>query len=428
MISLTVLSITGIAVMMIHAKQWTNPARWIAIIGAFLALVSIRFDHLAILPTIQVSTIGNLWAALIIGLLLLILLLVPNRNVIHTVRNDHIALLIFSTIGAVLLTRFDHAITLLLGLEIMSIPLYVLAAQTHSKRSHEASLKYFTLGAFSSAVLTFGIALLYRSSGILEIPGMLAGDFIGQIGTVLVIAALCFKVGLVPFHYWVPDVYEGAPTSFTAFMSSVAKVAAVAALFKVTSILPANQWTDFAVWIGSASILVGSFAALKQSSVKRMLAYSSIAQAGFWVLLLNGNQFSIYFGFAYATASILLFWIYDLVESATNSHTFSGLYSYNKLLGIVAMVALVSLTGIPPLAGFFAKYSSLYTMLERHLFVPFAIGLLGSALGAYYYLKQVPLIIAIPEKSIKIAVPVPAIIAIVCAISLLVIFGLAPVF
>ena len=428
MISLSLLSIAGIAVMVMHSPQWTATARWTAVIATIIALFSIRFDSMITVPTIEITRSGNLWAGLILGLLALILLVIPNRNATHPLRNDHIALLLFATVGAVLLTRFDHVVTLILGLEMVSIPLYVLAAQTHSPRSHEASLKYFILGAFSSAILTFGIALWYRSTGVLTIPGPIATDLIGRSGIVLMLAAMCFKVGLVPFHYWVPDVYEGTPTSFTAYMASVAKVAAFAALFKVATLLPIAEWNSLAIGLGGASILLGSFAAIRQKSVKRMLAYSSIAQAGFWILLLNGNQFSVYFGFAYATASILLLWIVDLVESSTRSHTLTGLMQKNQILGVIAIMALVSLAGIPPFAGFYAKYSSLFVMMDRSNFWIVGIGLLGSAMGAYYYLKNIAHIVAPPETDYKIEVPVTSVIASGLAVGAMIILGLAPLF
>jgi len=428
MISITLLSIVGIIIMLLHSPQWTRTGRWVGVLGTIAALFLIRFDNTILVPTIEVTRLGNLWAGLILGLLLLILLLIPNRNALHPVKNDHLALLIFATVGALILTRFDHIVTLILGLEILSIPLYVLAAQSHTSRSYEASLKYFILGAFSSAVLIFGFALWYRSTGMLMIPGPIVTDIVGQCGIVLILGAMLFKVGLVPFHYWVPDVYEGTPTGFTAYMASIPKVAAFAALFRVAQLLPSDTWISIATILGSISIIWGSLGAFRQSTLKRLLAYSSIAQAGFWILMLNSNQFSVYFGFAYATASILLLWILDIVEANTRSHSFTGLIHQNRILGAIAIVALVSLTGIPPFAGFYAKYSSLYATMDRGSSIAVGIALIGSAMGAYYYLRHIAQIITHPETPYRIEAPIVGILSASVAVGVLVIFGLAPLF
>ena len=408
--------------MLLPTLRMPRLGRWISVAGVLGALALGSNHGLVIGDTLAFNRSGDLWSALILGLLLLILLLFnPNRH--HPIRSDHYALLLFSTVGALILARYTHVVTLFFGLEILSIPLYVLAAQTHSDRSHESSLKYFISGAFSSAVMIFGIALWYSASGTLSIAPVPVNT-VGLVGTVLMMAALLFKVGLVPFHFWVPDVYDGAPAPYTAYMASVAKVAAVAALLHFT-IISHHHWMITLPVVGAVSIILGSLGALKQRVMKRMLAYSSIAQAGFWILALASGFTALYFGLAYAIASILLFWIIDVIEDETQSHSLKGLMSRNRVLGLTAIVTLLSLTGIPPLAGFYAKYLVIFNLIGLRQYGIVAIALLSAIVGAYYYLKHVGDIIT-PSESQPVYISAISTVAATLAVAALLIIGLIP--
>jgi len=427
MISIALLSIMGIAAMLTPREQWAPVIRGLAIVTGLAGIIAVQMDGYFQVFGFRVTQLSNIWATVIIALLIIFLMVVPRSQAVHRLRNDHIALLLFSTVGALILARFNHFITLFLGMEMVSIPMYVLAAQTHSRRSIEASLKYFILGATATSIMTFGAALWYRSSLSFDIPGPVVTQPIGLIGIVLIICALAFKLGLAPFHFATPDLYEGSPTSFVGYMSSISKVAAAIAFFKVGTLFPSDSWMQIISIFAVSSLVVGSFGALRQQSVKRLMGYSSISQAGFWVILMFNSPISAYFGFAYGLASLLLFWVIDCVEEKTHSHTLTGLLEQDTLLGITAIISLISLTGLPPFAGFFGKYNSLTVVIDNGHWRLLAVVIAASIIGASYYFKIIFQIMSPPESSCKLHVPFLSKCGAVIGIIALVVVGILPI-
>lgn len=319
------------------------------------------------------------------------------------------ALLLLSTAGMMLMASGGHLVVIFLGLETMSIALYILAglAGSWDRGSNEAALKYLLLGGFATGFLLYGMAFLYGGTGTLDLGTMKTVVSGGgaekgflNLGIALVTIGLGFKVALVPFHMWAPDVYEGAPAPITAFMSVGAKVAGFAAvlrIFDVALLGTAEVWRP--VWIGLAVItmIVGNVTALAQTSLKRMLAYSSIAHAGYLAVgvaagTIVGMQAVIYYAWAYAFMNLGAFVVIAAVGAPDDRLTLNDLKGLAKRSpGYAAAMALFmfALTGIPPLSGFVGKWLLLVGAVEANL-VPLAVVMvLASAVGAFYYLRVV---------------------------------------
>lgn len=323
---------------------------------------------------------------------------------------DHYALVLFALVGALMLTAFTNMTTLFLGVEIMSIPLYVLAAsKKNDMRSNEAGFKYLIMGSFASAFLLFGIALIYGACGSFDIQtirnyiasGSDSLPMFFYVGVVMMLVAMCFKVSAAPFHFWAPDVYEGSPTLITALMSTVVKTAAFAAFLRLFMIAFADvsgMWTVILSVIIAISLVVANFTAAAQSSVKRMLAYSSISHAAFMLMVIMANvrnnmsvDAMIYYSFAYSIGSITAFGIVHSVSKYGDESisAFNGLAKRSPLLAACMSVAMLSLAGIPVTAGFFAKYFVFTTVIGSQFQWLLILAILTSAVGAYYYLKVI---------------------------------------
>ena len=323
---------------------------------------------------------------------------------------DHFALVLFALVGALMLTAFKNMTTLFLGIEIMSIPLYVLAAsKKEDLKSNEAGFKYLIMGSFASGFLLFGIALIYGACGTFDIMKMRM--FIEHnatqlplffyVGVVLILIALLFKVSAAPFHFWAPDVYEGSPTLITALMSTIVKTAAFAAIFRLFSIgfgSISEVWTSALALIISASLIIANFSAAMQSNVKRMLAFSSISHAGFMLMVILANirtnislDAIIYYSLAYSIGSISAFGILYNVSRKGNEDisAFNGLSKNNPLIAFCMTLAMFSLAGIPITAGFFAKYFVFTTLIGTPYKWLLILAIITSAVGAYYYFKIV---------------------------------------
>lgn len=331
-----------------------------------------------------------------------------NRDAEHIA--DHFSLVLFALVGALMLTAFKNMCTLFLGIEILSIPLYVMAASKKGDiKSNEAGFKYLIMGSFASAVLLFGIALVYGASGSFDL--MMIRKYISAaqgnlpmffyVGVVFMLIAMCFKVSAAPFHFWAPDVYEGSPTLITALMSTVVKTAAFAAILRLFMIGFGNVsgiWTGILAGVIALSLIVANFTAAVQSSVKRMLAYSSISHAAFMLMVILANQRSnisldaiVYYSLAYSIGSITAFGIlYNVTRDGNeNIDSFNGLAKRNPLMAFCMTVAMLSLAGIPVTAGFFAKYFVFTTLIGTPYKWLLILAVLTSAIGVYYYLKVV---------------------------------------
>jgi NADH-quinone oxidoreductase subunit N len=322
----------------------------------------------------------------------------PSRRIF-----EYAILVLLSTLGMMVLISAGDLIMLYLGLELMSLALYVVAASNRDNaKSTEAGLKYFVLGALSSGMLLYGASLIYGFTGTVSFAGIAAVAKTGSIGIVFglvfLLAGLCFKVSAVPFHMWTPDVYEGAPTPVTAFFASAPKVAALAVFTRVTltafpGIIP--QWQQIVVFVSIASMALGSFAAIGQKNIKRLMAYSSIGHMGFALVGLaagtaEGAQgvlvyISIYVAMTLGSFAVILTMKRN-GQHVENISDFAGLSRTNPLLAFLFAMLLFSLAGIPPLAGFFAKFYVFVAAIKAGLFTLAVIGVLTSVVGAFYYL------------------------------------------
>lgn len=316
--------------------------------------------------------------------------------------SDHYALIFFITAGISIIAGFKSLLMLFIGIEIVSIPLYVLAGSDKANlKSNEAALKYFLMGSFSTGLLLMGIAFLYGDAGTFYLEGInMGGGFLTPmkaIGLVLLMVSMSFKVSAAPFHFWTPDVYDGTPTVYTSFMATLVKAAGFFAFLKLFETAFGKvhaQWEVLLSVIIVLTIIVGNITAVFQQSVKRMLSYSSIAQAGFMLLgvyamnLMAKQGMILYFA-AYGIASIGLF----AVLAKFKDHSVEGLNGFAKKHPLVAgsmLISLLSLAGIPLTAGFFAKYYMLLSAMKygNSLWLVI-VAILGAAVSIYYYFRVI---------------------------------------
>jgi NADH-quinone oxidoreductase subunit N len=317
---------------------------------------------------------------------------------------EYFALIFFVLCGVSLSCTYNTLLLLFLGIEIMSIPLYVLTgSDKRNLKSNEAALKYFLMGSFSTGILLMGIAFLYggnpNASFFIDNLQLGTGKMNAMItaGLVLLVVALSFKVSAAPFHFWTPDVYDGAPTVFTSFMSTIVKVAgffAFVRLFENSFGQVQAQWQNLIVFITIATLLIGNITAVFQQSVKRMLAYSSIAQAGFMLLALfalndKAREGLVLYAAAYSLATIGIFAVLIKMSDYT-IEGFNGLGKTQPVLAFSATIFLLSLTGIPLTAGFQSKFYMLMAATDNgHKFWLVIIAVIFAAISAYYYFRVI---------------------------------------
>mgnify|MGYP001385514031 CR=1 FL=1 len=362
--------------------------------------------------------------------------------------DDIYGVMIFALVGAVMMTSYNNLIMLFLGIETLSIALYVLAgSHKEAITSNEATLKYFLLGSFMSGFLLFGIALIYGSGGSFDLhrislfvascagtypPMFLAGLF-------LLIIGLAFKIAIVPFHFWAPDVYEGTPTLLTAFMATVVKTAAIVAMFRffTHTFNGIHGVWESTIWIMSAiTILLGNLTGVYQTGLKRMLAYSSISHSGYMLLAvvafgtMSDNALLLY-TLSYSIATITAFGILILIREAHGNDLFTsmnGLAKSNPLEAFCLTVSLISLTGIPPLAGFMAKYYLFTAAIEKGMVGLVIIAIAGSAISVAYYFRPVIAMYLKDFNGVELKVERPYKIHLVFMTLLLILIGLMPFF
>src|ERR1700758_4011849 len=325
----------------------------------------------------------------------------PSRRIF-----EYAILVLLCTLGMMVLISAGDLIALYLGLELMSLALYVVAASNRDNlKSTEAGLKYFVLGALSSGMLLYGASLIYGFTGTVSFAGIASVVKTGSVGIVFglvfLLAGLCFKVSAVPFHMWTPDVYEGAPTPVTAFFASAPKVAAMAVFTRATlTAFPGilTQWQQIIVFVSIASMALGSFAAIGQKNIKRLMAYSSIGHMGFALVGLaagtaEGVQGVLVYLAIYVAMTLGSFAIIIAMkrngQAVEQISDFAGLSRTNPLLAFFFAMFLFSLAGVPPLAGFFAKWYVFVAAIKANLFTLAVIGVLTSVVGAFYYLSIV---------------------------------------
>ncbi len=338
---------------------------------------------------------------------------------------DYVALKVFLLAGAVAMVSFGNFAMFFIGLEVLSIAGYVLAASEPKKlKSNEAGMKYFIMGAFASSFILFGIALIYGAIGSFDSATIAIASAAQanslpiwfSLGFVMITVGMMFKASIVPFHFWAPDVYEGSPTLVTALMSTLVKVAAIGALYKVVTILTVAVTPTYQVVLIVLSILtmtVGNITALKQKNIKRMMAYSGISHAGFMMMTLlalgSSANTVLYYAAAYSLAGVAAFAVIMGVcrgKDNEDINNFFGLVKRQPVLTAILTCAFLSLSGIPIFAGFFAKFFVFDQMLQAGHLILVIFGILNSVVAVFYYLGVANVMITKePEITDRLHVP-----------------------
>ena len=413
-----ILAIGAMALLMLGAftRDGVSAGRtvaWLAIGVLLAALGSVAWPGVAIGTAFDGSFVNDgltrfLKVLVLVAAALTLLMTLDDFSRAKVLLFEYPVLLLLATLGMLMMVSANDLIALYLGLELQSLALYVIAAfKRDDLRSSEAGLKYFVLGALSSGMLLYGASLLYGvtgSTGFAQIAAAAKADGMASnlgliVGLVFVMVGLAFKVSAVPFHMWTPDVYEGAPTPVTAFFAGAPKVAAMALMLRFTqAALPtvAGQWQQIVIFLAIASMVLGAFAAIGQTNIKRLMAYSSIGHVGFALVALAANN-------AEGTAGVL---IYLAIYVAMTLGTFAcilsmrrgdknveeiselaGLAKTDLRLASILALLMFSLAGIPPLAGFWAKWYAFLPAIKAGLYPLAVIGVVASVVGAFYYLR-----------------------------------------
>lgn len=411
-----IIAATVFGVILMFAGLFVKEKKSVASIAVFLllALLGVNVWELATTaPTETLSFFNNMlrvdryalgFNTLMTGCTLLYAMLV-NKEIqrVGSHVGEYFALIFFILCGVYMLTTYNNVLIMFIGIEILSIPQYILAgSDKRNLKSSEASLKYFLMGSFSTGILLMGITLLYGATGTFNIIQytFLSSDMLSPMalaGILFLMVAFAFKVSAAPMHMWTPDVYDGAPTPFTAFMATIVKASAFVAfmrLFSVSFGAISGDWTIVLSIITAATLFVGNITAVFQQSVKRMLAYSSIAQAGFMlfaVLAVNATAWEgmMIYAVAYSVATIGMFAVMMKLKDYTYDG-FNGLAKKDPVLAAITTILLLSLAGIPGTAGFMAKYFVLLAAVEQGKMMWLVIfALFMAAISAYYYFRVI---------------------------------------
>ncbi|MFZ4475730.1 MAG: NADH-quinone oxidoreductase subunit N [Saprospiraceae bacterium] len=416
--ALLILFFTAIAVLFAGLSKNRKTLQTIALAGSILALLATGIDLMLGDTTGLNEQYATMFrfdqyalafsAVVLIGTVLILGLSGWGFRALTDTLGDNYGLILFSLCGALCMFSFTNMVMLFLGIEILSIPMYVMAGSRRDEpESNEAALKYFLMGAFATGFLLFGIALVYGATASFDLQVIARAIAEGKhslgmlhMGILLMLVGLSFKVSAVPFHFWAPDVYTGSPNLVTAFMSTVVKTAGFAAFYRLFSsafVDAIDFWGITVAAIAALTMTLANVTALFQTNFKRMMAYSSISHAGYLLLavLAIGQAGSagamLLYTLSYSVATICAFAVYILVAEQNNDATldaFNGLSKREPFLAAVMVISMLSLAGIPPTAGFFGKYFLFTAAFERY---PWLIGLavINSAISIYYYFKVI---------------------------------------
>jgi len=435
------LALVGIAV-----AGWCNWRLWSVWSGEAVARRPLETAH----GMVHIDGFGLVVSFLLLAVTALSVLVsmrfLPREDADH---GEFYALMLFSAAGMLTMVNTRHLMMILIGLEVFSVALYVLTGLTRGRaRSVESALKYFLLGAFSSGFLVYGMALLYGTAGSLDLAAIADAAADGPprmfwIGLGLVLIGLFFKVAVVPFHQWVPDVYTGAPTNVTGFMAAATKTAAFAVLMRV--LIGAfgdhrDVWVPLVTWIAILTMTLANLVALAQVNIKRLLAFSSIAHAGYLLIALvclpqAGVGAIVFYLTIYALMTIGAFAIAAAVgrgdatgERGYDIYAWNGLGWKRPALGAAMTVFLLSMAGIPPTGGFLAKYVIFQAAVESKQHLLAVVGVLNAVVAAYYYLRViVAMYMGDPEEGEEPLPVSPATAAVVAfAVAGILILGIAP--
>lgn len=385
---------------------------WFSVLSLAAAFGSIFFILPSIPHTIEPLFIIDVYSLFFLGLLIISALLVTLISYkyiqqLDGVKEEYYIILFTSTLGAALLAVANHFVLLFLGIETLSISLYILIAFQRSKsNSIEAGIKYLILASVSSAFLLFGMALIYTAYGTMQFTAIVnAIGSGGQLSPLVIIGfgmmmvGIGFKLALVPFHMWTPDVYQGAPAPVSAFVATVSKGAVMAVLIRFFFNLKGfdNHYLFVAIsGIAILSMIVGNILAIKQKNIKRLLGYSSIANMGYLIIILltgtsKGIQASIFYLVSYFITTIAAFGVITLLSTkdyeAENIEDYKGLFWQRPGVAVVFTLALLSLAGIPLTSGFIAKFYVILEGMNAGLFVLIISLIINSVIGLYYYLR-----------------------------------------
>lgn len=388
-----------------------SSAKTVALIGSIASLIGNFFDLSGKMiinsnfnGMLQYERFGLLFlTVLILALIMYILLSGKDVEAVGNHPFEYFALIFFVMSGAGLVALFDNLLILFIGIEIISIPLYILTgSDKRNLKSNEAALKYFLMGSFSTGIMLMGIAFLYGATGSFQLEQLIVDPqedykIFMLIGIVMIMVALAFKVSAAPFHFWTPDVYDGAPTVFTSFMATIVKAAVFIGFVNLFANAFGNKtgsWQMTVAIITALTLFIGNITAVYQQSVKRMLAYSSIAQAGFMmfaVFAINdmAKQGLLLYAAAYCFATIGIFAVLVKMKDYTFDG-FNGLAKKQPLVALVLTVCLLSLAGIPLTAGFFAKYFVLAAAVKTGTYLWLVIfAVVMAAVSVYYYFRVI---------------------------------------
>lgn len=409
------LIITGLIVIFIDPLIMRDKKKelfWIVLAGIIIAFVlnlnRLDYSSLAFSGALSIDVFSGYFN--VIFLISCFIAVILSREYISNMRlrpNEFYSLVLFATSGMMFFSSAREFMSFFLGFEIMSISVYILSGfNRRSVLSSEAGIKYLILGGFSSAILLYGIALLYGASGTIFLDSIAQRFDVSNplylVGSALILAGIIFKIGAFPLHQWVPDIYEGAPMTVTGFMSVAVKAAAFAFLLRILFVANyqiEGHWVHV-LWIVSAfTMTIGNVAAIAQNSIKRMLAYSSIAHAGYALIGVVANLGDkspglgsvLYYLFAYSFMNLGAFGVLAyLSKDGKECETFediSGLWQRKPLIAIALGIFMFSLAGVPPTIGFFAKYRVFLSAIKGDFYWLAIIGILNSVISAYYYLK-----------------------------------------
>jgi len=412
--TLIIISLLGVAAMMADAFRFKKILLPLIVAGLIAALGFAVAAWNSNLSYYHEMVLFNNYALAFSSLLIVVTLLwmIISKNYFSSATNmaEHAALILFVLTGAIIMTAFSDLSMFFVGLEILSISLYVLAASNKSElRSNEAGMKYFLMGSFATGFLLFGIALIYGATATFNLAKIAtviemsaaAGNtpMFVYAGVILIMVGLLFKVSAAPFHFWAPDVYEGAPTVITAFMATVVKTAAFAAFYRLFSTCfhdLTGFWSHAMAVIAAITMLAGNILAVYQKSLKRMMAYSSIAHAGYMLMAIvamnkiSANAIFMYTA-AYSVASMGIFALMQAMTDAGNESVDSlkGLSKNNKGVIVFLSALVFSMAGIPPMAGFFAKYYIFLGAIQSGYQWLTLVAILSSLVGVYYYFRVI---------------------------------------
>lgn len=446
-ITITVTALVVLYAGLFKAKKALLPLTLIGLITSLVFVVTSWNKDIVSYNMMQMDNFALAFSGLIIIGTIFIFLLTQNYFAEHSENiAEYFTLILFAVAGMIIMVSYQNMAMLFIGIEIMSVSLYILAGIRKSNfASNEASLKYFLMGAFSTGFLLFGITLVYGATGSFDL-GHINEYLIGNYkvvsplfypGLILIMIGLCFKIGAAPFHFWTPDVYEGAPSLITAFMSTVVKTAGFAAFLRLFSgtFAPLHDfWLPPLMVIVCLTLLIGNVTALFQKNFKRMLAYSSISHAGyllFSLITLSSRSASnvLVYAAAYTFASIIAFAALIVVKQKTGKddfESFNGLGKRNPFLAFVLTIAMLSLAGIPLTAGFIGKYVMFLNVMGQYQIYLVAFAILNALVGFFYYFRVIAAMYFKEGSELSITLPVQYKIVLVFSLIITVFLGVYP--